>query len=200
MFNTMSEQSNDRVMRFHIYRDFLRLSSAGWRNRLFTKVTGRQHTLLNLSEVSASQSVFIRSHGGIRSVPIARIRGSRCKDFDTSFRPLNQVSLERWVSVAYAYQRGISLPIVELVQVDDLYYVRDGHHRISVACWQGQKEIEATVTVWHFRPAEGQPQSQAPGLTATNRRPMKGFAQIVIKARERMIALFQKIQPLANAR
>jgi hypothetical protein len=40
------------------------------------------------------------------------------------------------------------LPPVALIQVGDYYFVRDGHHRISVARALGQQVIEATVEVW----------------------------------------------------
>jgi hypothetical protein len=40
------------------------------------------------------------------------------------------------------------LPPVVLVQVGDIYFVRDGHHRISVARALGQLNIDARVTVW----------------------------------------------------
>jgi hypothetical protein len=35
-----------------------------------------------------------------------------------------------------------------LIQVGPTYYVRDGHHRVSVARMMGQEEIDAEVTVW----------------------------------------------------
>jgi hypothetical protein len=37
---------------------------------------------------------------------------------------------------------------VELIQVGEVYFVRDGHHRISVAAALGQQEVDASVTVW----------------------------------------------------
>jgi hypothetical protein len=40
------------------------------------------------------------------------------------------------------------MPPVVLVQVGDIYFVEDGHHRISVALAWGEQEIEAEVTVW----------------------------------------------------
>jgi len=43
---------------------------------------------------------------------------------------------------------GVTLPLVDLVQVGDVYFVRDGHHRISVARAFGQESIDAQVTVW----------------------------------------------------
>ena len=54
------------------------------------------------------------------------------------------------MSVTRAYLRGIGLPPVELIQIGEVYFVRDGHHRISVAAALGQQEIDAVVTIWHM--------------------------------------------------
>ncbi|GAP12919.1 hypothetical protein LARV_00659 [Longilinea arvoryzae] len=43
---------------------------------------------------------------------------------------------------------GLPLPPVELVRVGGAYYVRDGHHRNSVASALGQLDIEAHVIEW----------------------------------------------------
>jgi hypothetical protein len=84
---------------------------------------------------------------GVVLVPLNRIVGSegRSADFDIAFRPLNPESRERWVSVAAARRAGIGLPPVELLQDGEHYFVRDGHHRVSVARAAGQDEIEARV-------------------------------------------------------
>jgi hypothetical protein len=42
----------------------------------------------------------------------------------------------------------VGLPPVELVQVGETYFVRDGHHRVSVARAMGEGFVEAEVTVW----------------------------------------------------
>jgi len=83
-------------------------------------------------------------------VPICQIRGSenRAGDFDRDFNPLRDHNQGRWQRVAEARQLGKALPPVDLVQVEELYFVRDGHHRISVAQALGQQEIEAKVVVW----------------------------------------------------
>jgi hypothetical protein len=44
---------------------------------------------------------------------------------------------------------GVVLPPVCLIQVGDVYFVRDGHHRISVAKVMGQEQIDAEISVWH---------------------------------------------------
>ena len=38
------------------------------------------------------------------------------------------------------------MPPVSLFKVGDLYFVRDGHHRVSVAKSQGRDDIDAYVT------------------------------------------------------
>jgi hypothetical protein len=99
----------------------------------------------------------------VQTVAIGQIRGSegRCEDFDSSFQPLKEHAEERWVSVARAQLRGLSLPPIELIQLGDVYFVRDGHHRISVAAALGQQEIDAVVTIWQVvEPA----QEQRPGV------------------------------------
>ena len=58
------------------------------------------------------------------------------------------------------------LPPVALIQVGHLYFVRDGHHRISVARALGQETIDAEVTVWDVAcPPAWEPQVPA-GLPA----------------------------------
>jgi hypothetical protein len=84
------------------------------------------------------------------TVPIAQIGGSegRAGDFDRDFNPLQDYTRERWLGIAAARERGKALPLVSLAQVGDIYFVKDGHHRISVARALGQKAIEAKVVEW----------------------------------------------------
>jgi hypothetical protein len=88
-------------------------------------------------------------YDGVQLVKLSAIKGSegRKHDFDADFAPLHERVENRWVSVAMAILSGKSLPPVELVKVGDEYYVRDGHHRISVARALRQDAIEAEVTV-----------------------------------------------------
>ncbi len=93
-----------------------------------------------------------RPEGHIRleAVPIAKIRGSegRCTGFDDEFNPLHSYHKVRWVDVCKMLISGAALPPIELIQVGEMYYVRDGHHRVSAARALGQEQIEAEVTVW----------------------------------------------------
>ncbi len=134
---------------------FDKAHARGLRQQRFGRLFGRQRRLLDLDEVERLTPVGARFDAGIRLVPITAIRGSegREADFDADFNPLQEHTRERWISVAVARQSGVTLPPVKLVQLGDAYYVRDGHHRISVARYQGQNEIEAEVTVWRMAEA-----------------------------------------------
>lgn len=85
--------------------------------------------------------------GGLRPVRISRIVGTvgRAEDFDRHFRPRRDDLLPRWKAVAQAIYAGITLPPVELIQVGELYFVVDGHHRISVLRHLGQSYVDAHV-------------------------------------------------------
>jgi hypothetical protein len=125
--------------------------------------------LLDLSEIEDACQVDARCYAGLHTVPIEQIRGSegRSSDFDRDFNPLQDHCKGRWLRVAQARNGDKVLPPVELVQVGDFYFVRDGHHRISVARALGQLDIEAEVTVWQVPgplPWDAPEQPHRPGL------------------------------------
>jgi hypothetical protein len=108
--------------------------------------------LLDLTEITASCQSLSHSYAGVRQVPLHQILGSassgRSQDFDVNFRPKRANSKERCQNIFAARQRGVKLPPVILIQVGNIYFVEDGHHRISVAHAWGEQEIEAEVKVW----------------------------------------------------
>ncbi|MCC7362381.1 MAG: hypothetical protein IT317_23070 [Anaerolineales bacterium] len=112
---------------------------AGW----WARLTGRSLALRALNNHSARDPRSPQTH----PVPLAEIVGSenRAEDFDAEFRPLERHTRDRWISLAAARRLGVALPAVDLVAGPDGYYVRDGHHRISVARAAGQMEIEARI-------------------------------------------------------
>jgi hypothetical protein len=128
------------------------IRSRGKTNRLRNFLKGRPADLLNLASVMKSIYLGSRHYSGIRSVEISKIRGSegRSKDFDISFRPLLENQRDRWHSVATAQLEDKPLPPVELIQVGNTYFVRDGHHRISVSRALGEEYIEATIASWEL--------------------------------------------------
>lgn len=121
-------------------------------SRLRNFLKGQSPELANLNSIVKSICVSNRHYKGVKSVEISKILGSegRTKDFDISFRPLLKSQASRWLSVANARLADIPLPPVELVQVGDTYFVRDGHHRISVARSLGEEFIEAIIVSWEI--------------------------------------------------
>jgi ParB/Sulfiredoxin domain len=85
---------------------------------------------------------------GLRTIPLDRVVGSvdSTRDFDRHFRPTSGRVRERWERLALAQRRGESIPPIDVYQVGDMYFVVDGHHRVSIAIATGQKTIDAYVT------------------------------------------------------
>ena len=140
---------------------YRRVRLQGQISSLCHRLLGRSNSLLTLEPSSASLRLSDRHYAGIQSVPIQRIRGTenRFWDFDSKFRPLRDHSRQRWVNIARLHWMGETLPPVELIQFGEHYYVRDGHHRVSVALARGQKHIDAFVTYWHAQPETRQSQA-----------------------------------------
>jgi hypothetical protein len=56
------------------------------------------------------------------------------------------VSRERWERLDRVLREGEGLPPIEVYRVGELYFVRDGHHRVSVAIALRLRTIDAYVT------------------------------------------------------
>ena len=110
---------------------------------------GRSHRLLDLEELIQGATVVSQRHVGTQTVCIHCIQGteSRNSDFDCEFNPLKGNNRDRWMNIASARLQDVGLPVIDLIQVGDTYFVRDGHHRISVARALGADYIDANVTV-----------------------------------------------------
>jgi hypothetical protein len=92
---------------------------------------------------------FVSEHSvGPQVVQLDLIVGTvgRERDFDRRFRPTSQRVRGRWEQIAAAMRRGEAMPPVDLMRVGEIYFVRDGHHRVSVARALGRSDIDAYVT------------------------------------------------------
>jgi hypothetical protein len=108
----------------------------------------RPNELVSFDEVRRSLKTFGESYRGVKTVPIAQIIGSatlRFHDFDGAFLPTSTRTKSRWRSVDEAWYGDVDLPPVQLYKIGDTYFVRDGHHRVSVARAKGQEFIEAEI-------------------------------------------------------
>jgi hypothetical protein len=110
---------------------------------------------------------------GLEVVALDAIVGSvdRTVDFDRGLRPTSSRLRSRWERIAAAQRRGEALPPVSLYKIGDLYFVRDGHHRVSVAKSLGRKDIDAYVTEVDTRVKLG-------GETRVSDLPLKGHERL----------------------
>ncbi len=94
---------------------------------------------------------------GLQTIPLDSIVGTidRTKDFDRAFRPTSPRLRARWQRIAEAQRRGESFPPISVFRIGELHFVRDGHHRVSVARSLRREDIDAYVTEVETRVGAG---------------------------------------------
>ncbi len=115
--------------------------------QLLAFLTGRRNDLLSFEQVREKLRIGGPIYRGVQTVRVDHIIGSvnRYKDFDRAFLPRQDFTADRWQRVNRAWYEDVSLPPVLLYKVGEVYFVVDGHHRVSVAREQGQEFIDAEV-------------------------------------------------------
>ena len=156
MFNTLEmttiaqngyRQHNPLADRYEASAAFDKALLWGKLHTLGHRLLGKASGLRQLPRVDTTAARHPARETGVVNVPLSQIVGSegRASDFDSDFHPLNDHTRDRWINIAAAIRRGAAMPPVELIQAADGYYVRDGHHRISVARAAGQTSIESRI-------------------------------------------------------
>ncbi|HXS43624.1 MAG TPA: hypothetical protein VN751_03275, partial [Solirubrobacteraceae bacterium] len=108
---------------------------------------GDVDVILPYDEVVAALGFLEERYVGLETVPLDTILGTvdRTKGFDRQFRPTTSRVRARWERIANAVRRGEPMPPISLYRIGEVHFVRDGHHRVSVARAMGRTEIEAYV-------------------------------------------------------
>ncbi len=103
---------------------------------------------MSFDEVVQALGRRAENYLGTKVIPLDAIVGSvdKVRDFDRRFRPTSARSRQRWERLARASRTGEEIPPIDVYQVGDYYFVRDGHHRVSVARSMHVDLIEARVT------------------------------------------------------
>src|SRR5512138_1941052 len=138
----MSDQISEQAR-----ADFQRARFKAFINRVRATLSGQPTTLLSYDEIKEKLRIGGPIYRGVQTVRVDQIAGSlnRYHEFDRVFLPASDKLAARWQSVNRAFYQEISLPPVVLYKVGEVYFVVDGHHRVSVAREQGQIYIEAEV-------------------------------------------------------
>ena len=146
--NEINQQTRQNSMRTLAQETFLNARKQGTWHSLKNRLLRKPNRLESYADVTARGKLSRQHELGTQPVEIKQIVGSmgRVDDFDRQFHPRNSLNFERWMNIALAFQKGVALPAVELFKIDNQYFVKDGHHRISVASSHGQTFIDAAVT------------------------------------------------------
>lgn len=129
-------------------QDFKRARRGADMQEILSRLGGsRRNRLLSFEEVRKTLARGSLLPRGLKDIPLDAIVGTvgRYEDFNRQFLPRQESQLGRWAQVRMAFEYA-GLPPIEVYQVGDVYFVLDGHHRVSVARQLGAKIIEAYVT------------------------------------------------------
>lgn len=138
----MSDEIDSRVR-----SDFGRVRFKSFINQVFSVLSGQRNNLLSYDDIKEKLRIGGPIYRGVKTVRTNQIVGSlnRYHEFDRAFLPKEDQLALRWQKVDRAFYEDIHLPPVVLYKVGQVYFVVDGHHRVSVAREQGQEFIEAEV-------------------------------------------------------
>ncbi len=123
------------------------------RHRALAKVAARLRAepddisaMLPFEEVVAALGRRGERDLGLQVISLDSIVGSvgRGGEFDRRFRPASAVR-GRWQSIDAARRRGDAMPPIDVFRIGELHFVKDGHHRVSVARALGDTDIDAYV-------------------------------------------------------
>lgn len=133
--------------------DFDRARNKAFINDIVAAVSRRENRLMPFHELRSRLSPEGESYRGLQTVPISQIVGSmdRYSDFDRAFLPRGKFTKSRWTNIDRAYYQDVHLPPIQLYKVGDIYFVKDGNHRVSVARERGGEFIDAEVIEGHVR-------------------------------------------------
>ncbi len=145
--NEIDTVTRDSQIATTAYWDYERAVQKGSGSFLGGWLSRKKNRLLRLGDYLWCGRPTQRQDIGLQTVAIDLIKGSveRSEDFDETFMPLQEHTRSRWISVDRAYHWSNPLPPVELWKVGGIYFVADGHHRISVASLHRQAYIDAHV-------------------------------------------------------
>lgn len=129
-------------------RDFHQARQQAVLDDLLAAITGQSDDLLDYNEVYEQLKGGPAVDRGLQDIPLDAIAGSvgRCTEFTRTFLPRSKGDVRRWAEVKAAMvEQGRFRPI-NVYQIDQVYFVLDGNHRVSIARQEGETHIPAYVT------------------------------------------------------
>jgi nucleotide-binding universal stress UspA family protein len=129
-------------------QDFRKARQRAAMKEIIARLRGEPTQLLSYDEVRKHLRAQSGIPRGLREIPLDAIIGSvnRYNDFTRDFLPRANVQAGRWARVEIASASGAGVPPIEVYQIGDVYFVKDGNHRVSVARQFKSPTIQAYVT------------------------------------------------------
>ncbi len=127
--------------------DFSKARHKAWIQSLKSVVNPEAGQLLSFHDIKSLLKPGAEKYLGMQVIAIKNIAGSedRYQDFSRHFFPKKEHLRNRWMSIDKAHLTDVILPPIKLFKLGDMYFVRDGNHRVSVARSQGVMSIDAEV-------------------------------------------------------
>lgn len=113
-------------------------------------IKGHKLHLLSFDEIVEKLRLKQSVYKGLQDIPIDNIGGStgRYEDFTRHFLPRtsDKRDKERWRNIYTLAVTGKGFPPIDVYKIDQVYFVKDGNHRVSVARELGWETIQGFVT------------------------------------------------------
>ncbi len=129
-------------------QDFKRARKQAAVQQLLARLTGKSNKLLVYEYVRDQLKEISTVKRGLQEIPLEAIVGSvgRYDDFTRDFLPKKDSDQERWARVKTAVLDMRGMYPIDVYQMGEVYFVMDGHHRVSIARQLGTSTISAHVT------------------------------------------------------
>jgi hypothetical protein len=136
-----------------VLHDFERARHRAFFNDIRALFRRQSNDLIPYHEIRRRVRPEGETYRGLQEVPINQIVGSedRFRDFDRAFLPRQAHTAGRWKNIDRAFLQDVILPPIQLYKVGNVYFVKDGNHRVSVAREKGAAFIDAEVIESHIR-------------------------------------------------
>ncbi len=140
--------NNDKGVRLAAVEQFRSARLHAKLEQIRAALTGKSADLLSYEEVRKKIHAKETNKRELKDIPLNAIVGSvgRYKDFTRRFFPLVEGDQYRWARVRTLTESMEGLPPIEVYQIGEVYFVRDGNHRVSVARELELTHLEAYVT------------------------------------------------------
>ena len=129
--------------------EFNQAKTRGLWQRIGHYLSGKPNQLLCFAEVAARKHLEPATVVGLQEIPLGQITGTvdRQQDFTATFAPRHSspAAKERWRTIYSLAVTGKGFPPIAVYKIGTDHFVKDGHHRVSVAHHLGWETVQAEV-------------------------------------------------------